>query len=136
MMLAIAGLVAIAACGSGKSSSSAGSGEGSTTSGSRARSNDGGAMTSGTAAMMPNCGAVRPVWVNLRTRKYHEQGDPAYGNTKHGEYLCPDQARQQGFVRAGARRRHHRHAHSYQSGSMNQSGDDQTDDQSSPTSNP
>jgi hypothetical protein len=49
----------------------------------------------------PNCGAVQPVWVNLNTRVYHEPGDPRYGTTKHGEYLCPSQAKAQGFRPAG-----------------------------------
>jgi hypothetical protein len=59
----------------------------------------GGAM--GAVTGKPNCGAVEPVWVNLNTKVYHEQGDPAYGTTKHGEYLCPSQAKAQGFRRAG-----------------------------------
>jgi hypothetical protein len=57
----------------------------------------------------PNCGAVQPVWVNLKTKVYHEPGDPAYGNTKHGEYLCPSQATAQGFRPAGgATHSHHK----------------------------
>jgi hypothetical protein len=94
------------------------------------------------AANMPDCGAVQPVWVNLRTKKYHEQGDPAYGRTKHGEYLCPSQARQQGFVAAGGARAHHRHRrHRYASGGNAQSGGNQSngdtqDDNSDATSNP
>jgi hypothetical protein len=60
-------------------------------------------------ATKPNCGAVQPVWVNLKTKVYHEPGDPAYGNTKHGEYLCPSQATAQGFRAAGgATHRHHK----------------------------
>ena len=59
----------------------------------------GGAMGAMTAK--PNCGAVEAVWVNLNTKVYHEPGDPAYGTTKHGEYLCPSQAKAQGFRRAG-----------------------------------
>lgn len=50
---------------------------------------------------MPNCGAVKPVWVNLNSKAYHEPGDPYYGKTKHGEYLCPSQAKAQGFHPAG-----------------------------------
>jgi hypothetical protein len=64
----------------------------------------------GVAANMtkPNCGAVQPVWVNLNTKVYHEPGDPAYGTTKHGEFLCPSAAKAQGFRPAGgAMRRHH-----------------------------
>lgn len=50
---------------------------------------------------IPDCGAVRAVWVNLKSKVYHEPGDPYYGKTKHGEYLCPSQAKAQGFHRAG-----------------------------------
>lgn len=56
------------------------------------------AMSGGT---IPDCGAVKAVWVNLNTKVYHEPGDPAYGKTKRGEYLCPSQAVAQGFHRAG-----------------------------------
>lgn len=56
----------------------------------------------------PNCGAVQAVWVNLNTKVYHEPGDPAYGNTRHGEYLCPSQAKAQGFRPAGGRTGRHR----------------------------
>jgi hypothetical protein len=59
----------------------------------------GGAM--GAMAGKPNCGAVQAVWVNLNTKVYHEPGDPAYGKTKHGEFLCPSQAKAQGFRPAG-----------------------------------
>jgi hypothetical protein len=58
----------------------------------------------------PNCGAVSPVWVNLRTKVYHEANDPMYGKTKHGEYLCPAAAKAQGFRPAGgamAGKHHH-----------------------------
>jgi hypothetical protein len=72
---------------------------------------------------MPDCGAVQPVWVNLRTKKYHEPGDPAYGHTKHGEYVCPSRARQQGFVPAGGGgHRHHRHSQSGANGNDDRSG--------------
>lgn len=61
------------------------------------------AMSGGT---IPDCGAVKAVWVNLHTKVYHEPGDPAYGKTKHGEYLCPSQAVAQGFHRAGGGKHH------------------------------
>lgn len=92
---------------------------------------------------MPNCGAVAPVWVNLQTRKYHEQSDPAYGHTKQGEYLCPSAAVSQGFTRAGAGHGRHHKRH-YQGGSQSagyqsggsQSNDDNQDSNSDATSNP
>jgi hypothetical protein len=39
-----------------------------------------------------NCGGAAPVWVNQRSRVYHEPGDPLYGRTKHGSYMCPSMA--------------------------------------------
>lgn len=142
--LAILALVAIAACGGGKSSSNAGSSGGSNAGssagsmgGSSGGSTGGGSMGSeggAASANMPNCGAVQPVWVNLRTKKYHEEGDPAYGHTKHGEYLCPSAARQQGFVRAGGGSyRHHKHR---SSGSMSGSNDQSDNGDNSDNSNP
>lgn len=50
-----------------------------------------------------NCGATKPVWVNLHTKAYHEPGDPYYGRTKNGQYMCPSAAAQQGYHPAGAR---------------------------------
>jgi hypothetical protein len=87
-------LLALVACGGGKSSQNATS-----------------APASGAASVgikganpsaAPNCGAVQAVWVNLNTKVYHEPGDQYYGKTKHGEYLCPAQAHAQGFHKAGA----------------------------------
>ncbi|HTX60641.1 MAG TPA: hypothetical protein VMH02_13305 [Verrucomicrobiae bacterium] len=64
------------------------------------------------AAPVPSsldCGAVKPVWANTSTKKYHEPGDPYYGKTKHGEYLCPAQAKKDGFRPAGgSAKAHHR----------------------------
>lgn len=41
------------------------------------------------------------VWVNLSTRVYHEQGDPWYGRTKNGEYMCMAAANAHGYHLAG-----------------------------------
>jgi hypothetical protein len=92
--------VALVACG-GKSDSSA---TNEATTGATAAPESSGApmaMESGANMTKPDCGAVQPVWVNLRTHKYHEPGDRYYGKTKHGEYLCPNQAKAQGFKPAG-----------------------------------
>ncbi|HZY95695.1 MAG TPA: hypothetical protein VFE35_01200 [Candidatus Cybelea sp.] len=67
-----------------------------------------GNAANGAMAGKPNCGAVQAVWVNLNTKVYHEPGDPVYGKTKHGEYLCPSQAQAQGFRPAGGAMKHHR----------------------------
>lgn len=82
---------ALTACGGGKSSNN-----------NNAGGTDNGNATGGAPmARVPNCGAVKAVWVNLNSKVYHEPGDPYYGHTKHGEYLCPSQAKAQGFHPAG-----------------------------------
>ncbi|MBV8373437.1 MAG: hypothetical protein JOY69_09270 [Candidatus Eremiobacteraeota bacterium] len=111
-----AALLAVTACGGNKSASNtAGNAANSMAS---AAGNAGNAMASAAGnagnamgsmangamekmGAMPNCGAVKPMWVNLRTKVYHEPGDRHYGKTKHGEYLCPSQAKAQGFHPAG-----------------------------------
>lgn len=79
----------------------------------------------GSASM--NCGAAKPVWVNTKSKAYHEQSDPLYGHTKHGEYMCPSAAMAAGYHRAGGARgssnmrgahRKHRGSHGDTSGAM------------------
>jgi hypothetical protein len=43
-----------------------------------------------------HCGSTQPVWVNTHTHVYHKPGDPFYGHTKFGGYICEQDA-----VRAG-----------------------------------
>jgi hypothetical protein len=120
----VALFLALTACGGGSSSSnntsdnsaantaSGGAMTGASTA--PAASDAGGAMSgsmggSGAAAPVPaslNCGAVKPVWVNTSTKKYHEPSDPYYGKTKHGEYMCPATAKKDGYQRAGAMKAH------------------------------
>jgi hypothetical protein len=99
--------LALSACGGGKST---------TTNGSNAMSAASAAPTTETqretsalplaqTAPVPsdvNCGAVKPVWVNLKSKAYHEAGDPYYGKTKNGKYMCPSDAAAQGYHAAGA----------------------------------
>jgi hypothetical protein len=54
-----------------------------------------------------NCGAVKPVWVNLRSKAYHESDDPYYGRTKNGKYMCPSAAQAAGYHPAGSEKHHH-----------------------------
>lgn len=44
-----------------------------------------------------HCGTQAPVWANERTKVYHLQGDPYYGRTKHGGYICEQDAVRAGF---------------------------------------
>src|SRR5581483_8123023 len=84
--------IALTACGGGKSANN----------NNNAGGTDNGNATGGAPmARVPNCGAVKAVWVNLNSKVYHEPGDPYYGHTRHGEYLCPSQAKEQGFRPAG-----------------------------------
>jgi ABC-type sugar transport system substrate-binding protein len=51
------------------------------------------AVSAKTTATMPACAAGDPVvWVNTKTKVYHMQGDPYYGNTKSGRYACKSTA--------------------------------------------
>jgi hypothetical protein len=94
-------LLSLVACGGGKSSQNATSAPAaSQAAGSESSGGSMGSMN-GSSATIPNCGAVKAVWVNLNSHVYHEPGDPYYGKTKHGEYLCPNQAKAQGFHKAG-----------------------------------
>jgi hypothetical protein len=103
--ISIALFLALTACGGGSSDNSSDN--------SSANAASGGAMSAasamptdpGGAAVIPaslHCGAVKPVWVNTSTRVYHEQADPYYGKTKHGEYMCPSTAKKDGYRAAGA----------------------------------
>ena len=49
-----------------------------------------------------NCGATKPVWVNLHTKAYHEPDSPYYGRTKSGQYMCASAAAAAGYHAAGS----------------------------------
>lgn len=111
-------LLALTGCGGNKASNAASNAaKAAATAASDAGSAASNAMQSAGKAVTgdqtpPNCGAVSAVWVNLRTKVYHEPSDPMYGKTKHGEYLCPSAAKAQGFRPAGGTMagKHHHHA--------------------------
>lgn len=52
------------------------------------------------------------VWVNMHTKSYHESGDPYYGRTKNGKYMCQAAADAAGYHMAGS-------MHSHRSNMMN-----------------
>lgn len=87
----------LVACGGNKSASTAAS----PAEGASSSAMSGNAMGSENAGTIPNCGAVKAVWVNTKTKVYHESTDPMYGKTKHGKYMCPSQAKAEGDRPAG-----------------------------------
>ncbi len=98
-------IVALAGCGGGSASSTAASpAVKATTEAMREQ----GALPMAAAAAVPkdlNCGAVKPVWVNLNSKAYHTSDDPYYGKTKNGKYECPSAAAADGYHAAGAMHR-------------------------------
>ena len=106
VLLSIVGitLAGLVACGGGKSSNSNNAASaGASQSAQSSAPMDG----AGANAQPPNCGAVQAVWVNLKTKVYHEPGDPYYGKTAHGEYLCPSSAKAKGYRPSGGAMTHH-----------------------------
>ena len=100
-------VLSLAACGGGKSADNTATNAAESAAPAASTAAEASPAAAGT---IPNCGAVKAVWVNLKTKAYHEPGDGYYGKTKHGEYLCPAQAIAQGFHKAGSRERGKRHA--------------------------
>jgi len=101
---------ALAGCGGGKSSSTATQAKSAPTTEAQRET---AALPSKVVAMVPSglrCGREKPVWVNLKSKAYHEFGDPYYGRTKNGEYLCASDAEAKGFHAAGAVHHHKRGA--------------------------
>lgn len=65
----------------------------------RSRSADG-AGSNAKMAQSPSdlhCGSEPIVWVNEHSKVYHLQGDPYYGHTKSGAYMCELDAVHSGY---------------------------------------
>lgn len=57
------------------------------------------------AAPVPSdlkCTGDALVWVNLKSKSYHEPADPFFGRTKNGKYMCKADAVTAGYHAAGA----------------------------------
>jgi hypothetical protein len=50
-----------------------------------------------TSESAAHCRRGETVWVNSRSHIFHLQGDPYYGHTKQGGYLCKDEALRDGY---------------------------------------
>jgi hypothetical protein len=47
------------------------------------------------------CSGDVMVWVNLKSKSYHESTDPYFGRTKNGKYMCKADAVNAGYHAAG-----------------------------------
>ena len=43
------------------------------------------------------CHGDKVVWVNTRSHVYHFEGDANFGNTRHGKFMCEQDADKAGF---------------------------------------
>jgi hypothetical protein len=53
-----------------------------------------------TSESAAHCRRGDTVWVNSRSHIFHLSGDPYYGHTKQGGYLCKDEALRDGYRQA------------------------------------
>ena len=44
-----------------------------------------------------HCEGDKVVWVNTRSHVYHFEGDASFGNTRHGKFMCQQDADKGGF---------------------------------------
>lgn len=56
--------------------------------------------TSKDSSIDTNTKSCNQVWVNKNTHIYHTQNDKWYGKTKNGNYMCEEQAINDGFRKA------------------------------------
>lgn len=107
-LVPILALAVLAACGGGKQSTTTATTQNQGAASAAASP----AMAARGAASNPSslhCGATAPVWANPKSHVYHTSSDPLYGKTKHGEYMCVQTARAQGYHAAGGAMRGGKH---------------------------
>lgn len=94
-----AAIISLTACGGGGKKNAAAASSSPAAAGGYTQTKAGAA---GTGAVEPvpagmNCGGTQPVWVNERSHVFHLAGDPYYGRTKHGKYMCERDAARAGY---------------------------------------
>jgi hypothetical protein len=118
--IALAVALSLAACGGSKSSTSTTTYAGGEKTGAAGTGTMMGSKGASSAGDL-RCASGDPVvWVNLKRKTIHEAGDPYYGKTKNGKYMCMSDARSMGGHMSGAKgsgammdggMRHHHHKH-------------------------
>jgi hypothetical protein len=98
-LVVAAAIISLTACGGGGKKNAAAP-SASPATGTYGQSNASANNAPGTAEPVPagmNCGGTQPVWANERSRVFHLAGDPYYGRTKHGKYMCERDAAKAGY---------------------------------------
>ena len=117
LVASFAACVALAACGGG--SSNTGATPAAAPTATSVAFGEQNALPLAVAARVPSglkCSNEDIVWANMHTKAFHDPGDPYYGKTRNGAYMCRNTALAQGYHPAGQR---HTHMNSSNSGNMN-----------------
>jgi len=119
LVASLAACAALTACGGGSSNTSSPTAAPTATSVAFGEQN---ALPLAVAARIPSglkCSKEDIVWANMHTKAFHDPGDPYYGKTRNGGYMCRDTALAQGYHPAGQRHKHMNSSNSMNSGNMN-----------------
>lgn len=106
MLLAAAVLIAMTGCGkSSRNAQTTATGAPGATAAPAATPATGAAA----GATPPDCNGQSPVWAIYRAKVFLLPGDPHYGTTKRGYYICLSQAQAEGYRHARGPLGHHHH---------------------------